>query len=66
MKQLEAWMAEHGVDDGALAAQTDVSRVQISRIRRNLSRASPEVAAKLEAITGIPAWDFVKPVSAAA
>lgn len=54
------------VSDEALAAQVGASRVQISRIRRNLSKPSPRLAEKLERITGLPAWDFLRPTQNAA
>jgi transcriptional regulator with XRE-family HTH domain len=46
--------------DEALAAKVGVSRVQINRIRRNLSRPSPKLAERLESVTGVPAWDFLR------
>lgn len=57
-------MTKAGETDETLAAKASVSRVQISRIRRDLSSPSPELAVRLEAITGIAAWEFVKPVAA--
>ena len=66
MTLLETWMEANGVGDDAVATETGVSRVQISRIRRGLSKPSPELALKLSSMTGIAAWDFVKPDEAAA
>lgn len=63
MNALAAWMSEAGETDETVAAKAGVSRVQISRIRRNLSRPSPELAEKLETLTGRPAWDFLRPPS---
>jgi transcriptional regulator with XRE-family HTH domain len=57
-------MTKTGESDETLAEKAGVSRVQISRIRRDLSRPSPELADRLSKITGIPAWDFVKPLKA--
>lgn len=52
--------------DQTLAEKVGVSRVQISRIRRCQSKPSPQLAATLERVTGIPAWEFVRPTQAAA
>lgn len=61
MDALKSWMLEAGETDESVADKTGVSRVQISRIRRGLSRPSPELADKLSGLTSIPAWDFVRP-----
>lgn len=61
MNALASWMDRADEGDDTLAEKVGVSRVQISRIRRNLSRPSPELAAKLEVVTGVPAWDLIKP-----
>lgn len=47
--------------DETVASKVRVSRVQISRIRRGLSKPSPRLASELERVTGIPAWEFVRP-----
>lgn len=54
-------MTGAGESDETLAPKIGVSRVQVSRIRRNINKPSPSVAAKLEELTGIPAWDFLRP-----
>lgn len=54
-------MAEAGETDETLSGKTGVSRVQISRIRRGLSKPSAALAEELSRISGIPAWDFLKP-----
>ena len=61
MNALATWMAETGETDETVAAKAGVSRVQISRIRRNISRPSLQLAEKLEGLTGRAAWDFLKP-----
>lgn len=59
---LQEWMDAKGLNDAALAGRLGVvSRSQVSRIRRGISRPSPELAAQLEAATKIPAWNFLKP-----
>ncbi len=59
MKQLEAWMTENNVDDAALAARVGISRVQVSRIRRDINRPRPALARKLSAVTSIPQEVFI-------
>lgn len=61
MEQLKTWMTDAGETDETLAAKVNVSRVQISRIRRGLSRPSAPLAETLSQLTGIAAWDFLKP-----
>lgn len=61
MNALASWMTLTKQGDDTVAQKVGVSRVQISRIRRGLSKPSPDLAAKLEAISGVPAWDFVRP-----
>lgn len=60
MTALQTWMdrnpAEH---DGTLAPRIGVSRVQVSRIRRDVCKPSIATAQKLEVVTGIPAAKFV-------
>jgi transcriptional regulator with XRE-family HTH domain len=58
---LNHWMIEHGMTDGALSKALGgiVSRSQLSRIRRGLSRPRKPVAQALEGVTGIPAARFV-------
>ena len=50
--------------DATLSRKLGVSRVQVSRVRRGVNRPSPQLAAKIETITKIPAWDLIKPEQA--
>jgi transcriptional regulator with XRE-family HTH domain len=59
-------MSSSGETDETVAAKVDVSRVQISRIRRGLHKPSPRLAARLEEITGVSAWEFLRPETTAA
>jgi hypothetical protein len=68
MNQLAKWMQTHNIDDAEMAAKIGinpltgkphVSRVQINRLRRDINRPRPDLARKLEAITSIPAGDFI-------
>lgn len=59
MSALANWMSDHRETDETLASKVEVSRVQISRIRRKLSRPSLALAEKLERETGITAWDLI-------
>ena len=61
MGDLATWMRAAGEDDDSLAEKLGVSRVQVSRLRRKVCKPSPETAERLERLTHIPAWDFVKP-----
>lgn len=65
MIDLALWMKTAGETDETVAAKLGVSRVQVSRIRRGVNRPSPTVAEKLQAITGYPAWEFLKPAAEA-
>jgi transcriptional regulator with XRE-family HTH domain len=56
---LQLWMKATGYTDARLSAEVGVSRVQISRIRRGICKASPETAMKLEQVTKIPAPRFI-------
>lgn len=58
---LKDWMKETGETDASLAAKLGVSRVQVLRIRRGLSKPSPKLALALSGITRIPAWEFLRP-----
>jgi transcriptional regulator with XRE-family HTH domain len=64
MMNLASWMAERGETDESMSKKVGVSRVQITRIRNNTSKPSPKVAMELERVTGIPAWDFLRPEAA--
>lgn len=66
MNALATWMAAHNETDETVASKVDVSRVQVSRIRRGLSRPSLALAEKLEGLTGVAAWDFLRPSEAPA
>jgi transcriptional regulator with XRE-family HTH domain len=61
MTQLAQWMSKRGIGDSALAdkAGGEISRSQISRIRRGISGTSRETAKRLEKITGIPWHEFI-------
>jgi DNA-binding transcriptional regulator YdaS (Cro superfamily) len=48
---LAIWMSDKGVRDQWLAERLDRSQPQISRIRRGLSRPSPECAFSIEKLT---------------
>lgn len=58
MSHLQEWMSRAHETDASLAEKVGVSRVQISRIRRNKCGPSLPLAAKLEVLTGIPAASF--------
>ncbi len=64
MADLNTWMDGAGESDESLAPKLGVSRVQVSRIRRGVNKPSTAVAARLEELTGIPAWDFLRPAPA--
>lgn len=53
-------MARARETDATLAEKLEISRVQVSRIRRAKSRPSLSVAVKLEGLTGIPAARFAQ------
>lgn len=57
---LQEWMDRKGFKDADVAARLDgISRSQVSRIRRRVSRPSPETAEKLSKLTRIPAARFI-------
>lgn len=58
MTLLAAWMKKHRRDDAWLAEQLGVHRSQANRIKRGVSALSLDKAAKLQAITKIPAAKF--------
>lgn len=61
MTALQRWMTENEKDDAAVAAAVgSISRSQVSRLRRGESRPSLKTAEALEALTGLPAWEFLK------
>jgi transcriptional regulator with XRE-family HTH domain len=52
---LQEWMDKRKLNDAQVAARVDgLSRSQVSRIRRGVSRPSPETALKLSQLTKIP------------
>lgn len=57
---LADYMRDQKINDAALAAQIGVSRPYVTRIRKGERRPSLDVAAKLEAVTGIPAVSFAE------
>lgn len=59
MNALQTWMDRNGETDATLARKVAVSRVQISRIRRAKSGVSVKTAKALEALTQIPAANFL-------
>lgn len=59
MTYLEAWMRLNRETDQSLAPKIGISRVHVSRLRRGVHRPSRELAMKLEAVTAIPAADFI-------
>jgi len=61
MTVLKDWMADHNETDSSLAAKVGVSRVQVLRIRNGRSKPSPRLANRLEAVTSIAAWEFLRP-----
>jgi transcriptional regulator with XRE-family HTH domain len=65
--KLGVWMRDNQKDDAAVAiAIGEVSRSQISRIRRGLSRPSLDLADKLSELTGVPALDLMRKVEVTA
>lgn len=63
MAELSDWMSNHRETDQTFAPKLGVSRVHVSRLRRGVHKPSPELAVKIEDITGIPAWELLKPDS---
>jgi len=59
LSELEAWMKGANTSDAALAGKLNISRVQVSRIRRKVNGASRKTALKLEQITGLPWHSFI-------
>lgn len=57
---LDEFMRAQGITDQALSEQIGVSRPHVTRIRNGKRRPSIDVAAKLEAATGIPAASFAE------
>jgi transcriptional regulator with XRE-family HTH domain len=60
MTALKDWMDKRGLADADVASRIEgLSRSQVSRIRRGVSRPSPATAEKLAALTRIPAAKFI-------
>jgi transcriptional regulator with XRE-family HTH domain len=59
MRKLQTWMDKQGVRDAQVAITLNLSRVQVSRIRRGITKASVPTAHALEALTKIKWWYFV-------
>lgn len=55
---LDEYIRDKGVTEAELAGQVGVTQPYIGRLRKRYRRASPEVAKKLEKVTGIPAETF--------
>lgn len=56
---LDQYMKEHGLSTAELARRLNVSQPYIWRIRSGDRRPSPELAQKMEAVTGIPAMQLM-------
>jgi transcriptional regulator with XRE-family HTH domain len=61
MTKFADWIAKKGLTEVETARLVGVSQAQISRIKRGLSKPSPVLAERLQTVTGIPAWDFIRP-----
>lgn len=59
MPVLEDAMTAKGWGDEELAVKVNISRVHASRLRRRKCLPSRELAKKLEAVTEIPAEQFI-------
>lgn len=59
MQTLADWMRRNSETDQSLAPKIGVSRVHVSRLRRNVHKPSPDLARKLEEVTQIPAAEFI-------
>jgi transcriptional regulator with XRE-family HTH domain len=60
MSKLQKWMDRKGLGDEDVAAVVDVSRAQVSRIRRGCNGASIPTAKRLGKLTGIPWTHFLE------
>jgi transcriptional regulator with XRE-family HTH domain len=58
-RTLSDWMEAAGLTDRDLSERLDISRSQVNRIRRRVSRPTPETARALEQVTRIPAAKFM-------
>lgn len=59
MGLLEDWMKRASETDQSLAPKLGISRVHVSRLRRVVHNPSPELAERLEQLTGIPKASLV-------
>lgn len=59
MTQLAIWMSANGETDQTLAPKLGISRVHVSRLRRDIHRPRPDLARRLEVVTDIPAAAFI-------
>jgi predicted DNA-binding transcriptional regulator AlpA len=57
---LQRWMSDGGLRDGDVAKLTGLSRPQVSRIRRGVLGASVPAAKRLETLTGLRYWKFLR------
>lgn len=62
MHDLGNWMKDRETDE-SLAKKLGISRVSVTRIRNGAHGASKDTALKLEAVTGIPWYEFIGPAS---
>lgn len=62
MQSLQRWMDRNKKVDADVADAVRISRPHVSRIRRGLTAASPEIARRLEALTGIKWFYFIERV----
>jgi transcriptional regulator with XRE-family HTH domain len=56
---LDQYMTENNISASELARRLGVTQPYASRLRRGVRRASPEMAERLEALTGIPREQFI-------
>jgi transcriptional regulator with XRE-family HTH domain len=61
MTDLHAWKTSNKKSDVEIAEIVGVSQATISRIKNGKQKPSPDTAEKLSRLTGIPAWEFIKP-----
>ncbi|PIB94582.1 hypothetical protein CSW62_06570 [Caulobacter sp. FWC2] len=56
---LDQHMTDHKLTDAKLAEMVGVTQPHIWRIRKRKARPSPDVAKRIEGVTGIPASELV-------
>lgn len=66
MKKLQTWMNRNGWRDHHVAEKVNVTRTQVSRIRRKKSGCSVETAKALAKLTGIRWTYFIDKKASAA